>query len=99
MMASSCPYTYRLEKELGWTGVLVDPSLRAFTACKANRPNSTVLNCALTDQDVDMLVGDFGNPMASVNRTRLSRSAVTVRAMSLTAKPDTSLTDRCLSSA
>ena len=79
-------YTYRLEKELGWTGVLVEPSMRAFTACKANRPNSTVLNCALTDQDVDMLVGDFdGNPMASVNGTRLSRSAaVTVRAMSLT---------------
>lgn len=79
-------YTYRLEKEYGWTGVLVEPSARAFAACKANRPQSQTLNCALTDEDVEFITGDFdGNPMASVNGTRLQRSAaVAVRAMSLT---------------
>jgi FkbM family methyltransferase len=79
-------YTCRLEKDFGWTGVLVEPSVRAFTACKANRPKSHVLNCALTDEDIEIVTGDFdGNPMSSVNGTRLQRSAaVAVRAMSLT---------------
>jgi FkbM family methyltransferase len=79
-------YTYRLEKEFGWTGVLVEPSARAFAACQTNRPQSQVLNCALTDEDVEFITGDFdGNPMASVNGVRLQRSAaVAVRAMSLT---------------
>ena len=79
-------YTCRLEKELNWTGVLVEPSLVAFNACKTNRPRSTVLNCALTDADVETITGDFdGNPMSSIAGTRLNRSAaVTVKATSLT---------------
>jgi FkbM family methyltransferase len=79
-------YTYRLEKELDWTGVLVEPSLGAFDACKVNRPRSKVLNCALTDEDVETITGDFdGHPMSSVAGKRLSRAAtVTVKAASLT---------------
>lgn len=79
-------YTYRLETERQWSGVLVEPSLRAFEACKANRPRSKVINCALTDEQVSTVTGDFdGNPMSSINGTRLSRgSMVTVQARSLT---------------
>jgi len=79
-------YTYRLEKELDWTGVLVEPSLAAFNACKVNRPRSKVLNCALTDREVETISGDFdGNPMSSVGGKRLNRTAsVTVEATSLT---------------
>lgn len=79
-------YTYRLEKERNWTGVLVEPAPKAFSACKLNRPRSIVLNCALTDENVDTLTGDFdGHPMGSVGGTRLNRSAaITVKAMSLT---------------
>jgi FkbM family methyltransferase len=79
-------YTCRLERELNWSGVLVEPSLVAFNACKANRPRSKVFNCALTDQNVETITGDFdGNPMSSIAGKRLNRSAaVTVKATSLT---------------
>lgn len=79
-------YTCRLETEQNWTGVLVEPSLTAYNACKGNRPKSTVLNCALTDQNVATVTGDFdGNPMSSIAGKRLNRSAaVTVKATSLT---------------
>jgi len=79
-------YTCRLEKERNWSGVLVEPSMNAFTACVANRPRSRVLNCALTDANVDHIVGDFdGNPMSSVDGRRLKRSPqISVKAMSLT---------------
>jgi FkbM family methyltransferase len=89
-------YTCPLEKKFGWTGVLVEPSQRAFAACKENRPNSRVLNCALTDEDVEFITGDFdGNPMSSVNGVRLQRDAgVAVRAMSLTKVFDAHLRDR-----
>ena len=78
-------YTCRLEKERNWTGVLVEPALIAFKACKLNRPKSRVLNCALTDENVSTLTGDFdGNPMSSVGGSRLNRSAaVSVAAVSL----------------
>ena len=79
-------YTCGLERDFGWTGVLVEPSSRAFESCKVNRPRSKVINCALTDQDVETVTGDFdGNPMASIAGKRLKRkAAVTVKATSLT---------------
>ncbi|PTY02878.1 hypothetical protein DB347_23335 [Opitutaceae bacterium EW11] len=79
-------YTCRLERERNWTGVLVEPSLTAYNACKVNRPRSKVLNCALTDEPVETITGDFdGSPMASISGTRLNRpAAVTVKATSLT---------------
>ena len=79
-------YTYRLETERKWTGVLVEPSLNAFTTCISNRPHSLVLNCALTDAPVEQITGDFdGNPMSSVAGLRLKRNPqVSVKAMSLT---------------
>ena len=40
--------TLNLEKELGWTGLLIEPSLNAFLDCVKNRPNSKCLNIALT---------------------------------------------------
>jgi FkbM family methyltransferase len=38
--------TYYFEKELGWTGVLVEADPRQAESCRATRPNSTVSNRA-----------------------------------------------------
>ena len=88
-------YTYQLERDRGWTGVLVEPSPLAYARCKVNRPKSRVLNCAITDSGATQITGDFdGNPMSSVNGLRLQRAAqVTVRATSLTQIFNASLKD------
>ena len=72
-------YTYPLEKDFNWTGVLIEPSLNVFNSCVKNRPNSICINSALTEnEETNELVGDFdGNPMASVNGERLSRAPLT----------------------
>lgn len=80
-------YTYPLEKEYNWTGVLAEPSVAAYSKCIQNRPNSVCLNTALTDSsDTTELFGDFdGNLMSSINGTRLGRgSSVKVPATTLT---------------
>jgi FkbM family methyltransferase len=88
-------YTYPLERDRGWTGVLVEPSPQAYAKCTVNRPKSRVFNCALTDSGVAQITGDFdGNPMSSVHGQRLQRAAqVTVRAASLTQIFDAALKD------
>lgn len=44
---SSC--TYELEKDYGWTGILVEPNADLFEELKINRPNSACLDVCLTD--------------------------------------------------
>ena len=36
--------TLNLEKNLGWTGVLIEPSLNAYLECLKNRPKSICIN-------------------------------------------------------
>lgn len=40
--------TYALEM-MGWTGILVEPILEQFAKCGENRPNSRIVNAALSD--------------------------------------------------
>jgi len=40
------------EKYLGWTGINIEPLPEIFERLKTNRPNSTNLNVALSNQDV-----------------------------------------------
>jgi hypothetical protein len=42
-------YTFKLEKDYNWTGVLVELSYNAFIECKKNRPKSVCTNAAITD--------------------------------------------------
>ncbi|HAR63513.1 MAG: hypothetical protein DKM50_09215 [Candidatus Margulisiibacteriota bacterium] len=79
-------YTYYLEKDKHWKGVLVEPSINAFHACVKNRPHSYCINAALTnDEQADSLSGDFdGHPMSSIEGKRLNRmSNVSVKALTL----------------
>jgi len=75
------------EKELDWRGILIEPSLRGYTQCKINRPNSLCLNyaCVSNDYKGDYIEGDFedNNPMGSVNGERLRRNS-TLRVKALT---------------
>ena len=80
-------YTYSLEQNYGWTGVLIEPSVNAFNICKQNRPNSICVNIALVDDPlITSIVGDFdGSPMSSINGLRLNReSQIEVAATTLT---------------
>jgi FkbM family methyltransferase len=65
------------EKQLEWTGILIEPSLKGYEKCKINRPNSLCLNyaCVSNNYKEDYILGDFGdnNPMGSVNGKRLNR--------------------------
>jgi hypothetical protein len=40
--------TYHLERELNWTGILIEPVFKAYLQCIKNRQKSIVLNCLLT---------------------------------------------------
>lgn len=80
-------YTFPLEKNYNWSGLLVEPSIVAFAKCKQNRPNSVCLNTALTnDSNITEILGDFdGHLMSSVNGLRLQRpSSIKVPATTLT---------------
>ena len=41
------------EKELNWSGILIEPSINQYNKCKINRPNSIVLNYACVSDDYD----------------------------------------------
>jgi len=53
--------TYLLEKEYGWTGLLVDPNLLRVNECRSNRPNSIVEHCALVSNNYnkETISGNF----------------------------------------
>ena len=76
------------EKEMEWTGILIEPSLIGYEQCKINRPNSVCLNCACVSNDYkdEYIKGDFTNnhPMGSVNGVRRgSKNLVKVKAVTL----------------
>jgi FkbM family methyltransferase len=62
------------EKERGWKGILIEPSLEAYERCIQNRPNSNVFRCACVSKDYpsSSIEGDFTTTglMASVDGTR-----------------------------
>lgn len=79
--------TMLLEKEYGWKGLLVEPSLKAYELCKQNRSsNNIIMNCALVSSDETKTVkGDFdGILMASVNGERNSRQDLNIEVPSYT---------------
>lgn len=45
--------TWHLERFKGWKGILVEPNLDAYYACKEIRKNSLVYNCALVSKDFE----------------------------------------------
>lgn len=58
----------------GWKGILIEPSVSAYTECVKNRPNSMCVNaaCVSNEYSAPHVNGDFnGNLMSSVNGTRL----------------------------
>ena len=50
--------TLELE-ELGWDGILIEPSLTAFKALEARRKCSHKFQCAIGDGSVDFISGSF----------------------------------------
>ena len=81
-------YTYLLEVEDGWTGVLIEPSINVLEMCKQNRPNNIHINSALvSNSSILEIVGDFDDDvMSSVGGKRLNRTDLlyTVPATTLT---------------
>jgi FkbM family methyltransferase len=75
--------TYYLEKNKGWSGILIEPSVSSFELCKENRSeNNIFLNCALVsnDYDSDYIEGDFdGNLMSSVNGNRRNNIGIKIK--------------------
>lgn len=76
------------EKNLGWRGILIEPSFHGFKECIINRPNSICLNyaCVSNDYKYDYVEGDFRykNLMGSVGGKRLkSKDLVRVKASTL----------------
>ena len=68
-------YTYELEK-MGWKGLLIEPSRKAFKNCIINRSEENEFyNCALVGYDgITAIRGDFdGHPMSSIGGKRLNR--------------------------
>jgi FkbM family methyltransferase len=75
------------EDLFGWKGLLVEPSISAYEACKQNRPNSIVINAALSSKDNIEIVGDFdGHLMSSIDGKRRSNpnSMVMIKTRTLT---------------
>lgn len=76
------------EKEQGWYGILVEPSLKGYEKCKINRPKSICLNyaCVSNDYSDNYILGDFKNnhPMSSINGLRLgNKDLVKVKTITL----------------
>jgi FkbM family methyltransferase len=76
------------EKEMGWNGILIEPSLEGYEKCKINRKNSICLNyaCVSNDYKDNYVLGDFHNNhlMGSVNGVRNnSKNLIKVNAITL----------------
>ena len=76
------------EKELNWTGILIEPSFKGYEKCKKNRPKSISLNyaCVSNDFKEDYILGDFNtnDPMGSiVGKRNGSKNIVKVKAITL----------------
>lgn len=70
--------TLLLEKNYGWSGVLVEPSQIAFEKLEKNRPHTKNFHCALGsfEEHNTYIYGDFdGSSMSSVDGKRLNKPA------------------------
>jgi FkbM family methyltransferase len=66
--------TFLLEKNYGWSGLLIEPSICLFETLQINRPQAKCFGCALGsfDEDNTYVYGDFhGNLMDSIGGKRL----------------------------
>lgn len=82
-------YTYFLEKNRNWKGILIEPSIISFEECICNRSKKNYYyNCALvSNDDVFKITGDFdsGSLMSSIGGNRLKNSNnVSVNARTIT---------------
>lgn len=73
--------------DIGWSGVLIEPSKNTFDRLIINRPSNHCINCCLVSSDYkkETISGDFnGKTMSSVNGARLnSNFSCEVRALTL----------------
>jgi FkbM family methyltransferase len=77
-----------LEDDLGWSGILIEPSISGYNSCLNVRRNNKIFNCACVsfDHKEDNVMGDFdGHAMCSVNGDRLNnkKSLLHVKARTL----------------
>lgn len=77
-----------LEKEMNWTGILIEPSFKGYESCIKNRTNSVCLNyaCVSNEYVSPYIYGDFieNNAMGSINGERLhSQNLTCVKAITL----------------
>jgi FkbM family methyltransferase len=81
--------TAYFEKELNWSGILIEPSKIGYEKCILNRPKSICLNyaCVSNDFTEEFVKGDFKDnaTMSSINGMRLNNKndLVQVKALSL----------------
>jgi FkbM family methyltransferase len=70
--------TLFFERELGWHGLLVEPSPRMFAALRRNRgtPRNVLVNAAVCDEPGEVEWWESGNPTVSSLRSSLSEEAV-----------------------
>ena len=76
-----------LEDNLGWNGILIEPSIVGYNACLKTRPNNKIFNCACVSFEYtdNTVLGNFnGHAMSSVGGRRLNDSnLVSVKAKTL----------------
>lgn len=82
--------TAYFEKELGWEGILIEPSVKGYELCKKNRPRSVCLNfaCVSDDYKEEYVKGNFKNnsAMGSIDGKRKrtkEKDLVSVKAITL----------------
>ena len=80
--------TYRLEKERGWGGILIDASSAAIEKCKKNRDNETnaIICAALSSPENNSVEGDFDGDLRGSVGVKYNRGApiTLVRCITLT---------------
>jgi len=71
--------TFRLEKERGWNGILIDASATAIEKCKQNRnENTNIIICAALsspEKENDFVSGDFDGDLRGAIGVRYNRNA------------------------
>jgi len=91
--------TLRLEKDLGWKGLLIEPSLVGFNNCKLQRSSENIfVNCALVSNEYpqETICGDFdGHPTGSVQGRKRGRVPnVEIKARTITSILDENKVDK-----
>ena len=72
----------------GYNGILIEPSVKGYSSCILNRPNSICINsaCVSNDYKLDYVSGNFDNNslMASIQNTRQNNKEKLVRVQAQT---------------